>query len=251
MKKLAYLLSVFVFALAIVTPLSTPAFAASYISASKGDTVKIVAKTAAYEKPSYSSAKIGYLYPGMTVKVISQPMKQALYVERLGKRGYITASTSNVALVKNGQSDNSTNMDWEVKADKIIAFGMKFLGTPYGSGNIETTGKFNCSTFTDYIFTKYGINLPGGARNQSQVGKAVGRNDLRKGDLVFFSTPITISKGYTGINKIGHVGVYIGKDKNGKDQILHTYGSPGVVINKMDDSNWWDDHFITARRVIN
>lgn len=132
-------------------------------------------------------------------------------------------------------------------ADSIVSLGKRYLGVPYGDGTIDSTGKFNCASFTDYIYSKHGIPLPCGARNQALLGMEVSRNELRIGDLLFFSTAKT--RKYRGIKKIGHVGIYIGKDHENIDLILHTYGKPGVVISRMNDGSWWNKHFITARRI--
>lgn len=120
------------------------------------------------------------------------------------------------------------------KAGSIIAFGKNYLGVPYKFGAQKgNTRSFDCSSFTQYIYGKYGINLPRSSKDQSQVGSYVPRNQLKPGDLVFFYSPIH------------HVGIYIG---NGK--VMHTYGSPGVTVTDMN-SGWWSTHYKTARRVIN
>ncbi|WP_409342941.1 C40 family peptidase [Paenibacillus sp. MBLB4367] len=120
------------------------------------------------------------------------------------------------------------------KANSIIATGKGFLGVPYKYGAPSgSTSRFDCSSFTQYIFAKQGIKLPRSSKQQLSVGKYVPRSQLQPGDLVFFYSPVH------------HVGVYIG---NGK--IMHTYGKPGVTISNLN-SGWWNSHYTTARRVIN
>lgn len=124
------------------------------------------------------------------------------------------------------------------KADSVISIGRRYLGTPYRFGSPSgVTSTFDCSSFTQYVFRKVGISLPRTSRDQAKVGTFVSRSNLRKGDLVFFST--SKSGG-----KIAHVGIYAG---NG--QILHTYGAGGVKYTSLN-SSWWSAHYITARRVI-
>jgi len=124
------------------------------------------------------------------------------------------------------------------KADKIISLGKKYLGVRYKFGAPSgVTYAFDCSSFTQYIFGKYGIKLPRVSSSQAKKGKYVSKSNLRKGDLVFFTTKRTGSK-------IGHVGVYVG---NGK--MLHTYGAPGVMYSSIN-SSYWKSHYVTARRVI-
>lgn len=125
------------------------------------------------------------------------------------------------------------------KAGSIIATGNRYLGTRYDFGApAGVTYAFDCSSFTQYVFKQNGIYLPRTSRAQATKGYYVSRSNLRKGDLVFFSTR---SSG----GRIAHVGIYAG---NGK--ILHTYGAGGVKYSSLN-SSWWSSHYITARRVIN
>lgn len=124
------------------------------------------------------------------------------------------------------------------KADTVITIGKRYLGTPYKFGAPSgVTSSFDCSSFTQYVFKKVGISLPRESRSQAKVGTFVSRSNIKKGDLLFFST--AKSNG-----KVAHVGIYAG---NG--QILHTYGAGGVKYSSLN-SSWWSSHYITARRVI-
>jgi murein DD-endopeptidase / murein LD-carboxypeptidase len=124
------------------------------------------------------------------------------------------------------------------KADRIIKTGNRYLGVRYQFGApAGSTRSFDCSSFTQYVFKKNGIVLPRTSRQQVKVGTYVKKSNLRKGDLVFFST--ASSKG-----KVAHVGIYAGNNK-----VLHTYGKGGVKYSSMT-SDWWKSHYITARRVI-
>ncbi|WP_150268066.1 C40 family peptidase [Paenibacillus tepidiphilus] len=126
------------------------------------------------------------------------------------------------------------------KASSIVSFGKKYLGTPYKFGaSTSTTRNFDCSSFTKYIFAKYGVNLPRTSVAQSKVGTAVSKANLRVGDLVFFS-----SGSRANGKNVTHVAVYAG---NGK--ILHTYGSPGVTISDLNSGNW-KRTYLKARRVL-
>lgn len=126
------------------------------------------------------------------------------------------------------------------KATQIINFGKKYMGTPYKFGaSTSTTKVFDCSSFMKYIFKKYGINLPRTSAAQAKVGKAVSKSNLKKGDLVFFSS----GSRSTGKN-VTHVALYIGDGK-----ILHTYGKPGVTISNLN-SGTWKKTYVKARRVL-
>ncbi|MEC0184038.1 C40 family peptidase [Paenibacillus peoriae] len=123
---------------------------------------------------------------------------------------------------------------------KIINYGEKYMGTPYKFGaSTSTTNYFDCSSFMKHIFKKYGVDLPRTSVQQSKVGRAVSKSNLKKGDLVFFSS----GSRATGSN-ITHVAVYMGGGK-----ILHTFGGPGVTISDLNSGNW-KRTYIKARRVL-
>ncbi|BFH14450.1 C40 family peptidase [Paenibacillus melissococcoides] len=123
-------------------------------------------------------------------------------------------------------------------ADDIIATGKAFLGVPYHFGaESGRTDRFDCSSFTQYVFKKHGIELPRSSREQATAGVKVSKNELQPGDLVFSDT--------NRDGKINHVSIYMGEDK-----ILHTYKvGVGVTISDFSGSAW-DKTFVTARRVI-
>jgi len=133
---------------------------------------------------------------------------------------------------------------WLITADKIILEGYKYLGTPYQygavSGNPQT---FDCSSYIQYIYSKEKILLPRTTRDQSLTGSYIDRSQLRKGDLVFFFTDDRTN--YTGIDRIGHVAMYIGNDR-----LLHATVSKGVTITTFESNSYWSSHYVTSRRVI-
>ncbi|RXT15525.1 NlpC/P60 family protein [Ammoniphilus sp. CFH 90114] len=143
-------------------------------------------------------------------------------------------------------SFNPSSPNTSVLAKNIIQTGHKYLGVKYKLGaEYENTGRFDCSSFVQYVYKKNGIQLSRGARAQFQDGKKIARKDLRPGDLVFFSTTKTTKYSKDSIKRIGHVGIYAGNNK-----VLHTYGDGGVKYNDMS-KGWWDKHYVAAARVIN
>ncbi|MCH5584327.1 NlpC/P60 family protein [Shimazuella sp. AN120528] len=146
-----------------------------------------------------------------------------------------TGSSSNTgSTTDNGSTDQSSN----ALADKIIATGEKFLGTPYQYGAASgQTQTFDCSSFTQYVFKQNGINLLRSSRQQYTQGTSIPRDQIKKGDLLFFTTS------HSG-GQIGHVGIYAGNN-----QILHTWGSKGVQLESMDHA-WLKQGYVGAKRVI-
>ncbi|GAB6930180.1 hypothetical protein JCM10914A_41630 [Paenibacillus sp. JCM 10914] len=126
------------------------------------------------------------------------------------------------------------------KGSQVVNFGKQYMGTPYKFGaSTSTTKVFDCSSFMKHIFGKYGVNLPRTAANQSTMGKAVSKANLKAGDLVFFS-----SGSRANGKNVTHVGVYMGSGK-----FLHTYGKPGVTISNLN-SGTWKNTYLKARRVL-
>lgn len=147
---------------------------------------------------------------------------------RDNKTGYISA--------KPKYSDYTSTTLIDRQADELIAYGEKFLDTPYEFGaSTDQTLTFDCSSFVGRIFKdKLSIDLPRVSYNQAKEGKKVGINELRKGDLLFFST--------RGLD-IGHVAIYVGNNR-----ILHTYSKELGVHYETLDAKWMKS-FVTARRI--
>ncbi|WP_019119299.1 C40 family peptidase [Brevibacillus massiliensis] len=138
---------------------------------------------------------------------------------------------------------------WQQTADSIIQLGESYMGTPYVYGAERFQDKtFDCSSFVQFLFDKYGIKLGWNAREQAVQGEWVPFDQLRKGDVMFFSDEDFPNE--TGLNKVRHVGIYIGDGK-----ILHTYEPGiGVTISKIHndprDGEYWYEHYLFAKRMI-
>ncbi|MFI8712231.1 C40 family peptidase [Brevibacillus brevis] len=124
-------------------------------------------------------------------------------------------------------------------ADQVISEGMKYKGVPYKFGSSKkTTRTFDCSSFTQRVFKEVGVSLPRDSRQQSKVGQKVSKDQLQKGDLVFFHSYGSSS------SRITHVAIYAGDNK-----LLHTYGKPGVTTTNFKGTSW-EKRFEVGRRVI-
>jgi peptidoglycan endopeptidase LytE len=134
----------------------------------------------------------------------------------------------------------SQNQSWESKADAIIAIGMKQLGTPYVFGGDTPGVAFDCSGFVQYAFNQNGFNLLHSSALISQMGVAVDKNNLRKGDLVFLQGTYT--------SGVSHVAIYLG---NNKVLQAGTMGTREVKISTFFGTPYYDSHYWGARRLIN
>lgn len=156
---------------------------------------------------------------------------------------------SNIDWISAGQILNLPASDWEEKADRIIARGLSYLGTPYLYGAQRFQDRnFDCSSFVQFVFHKEGIALGWTAREQAVQGEWVPFDQMRKGDLMFFLEDSFPNE--QGLSRVRHVGIYMGDGR-----ILHTYEpGTGVTVSKIrGDSrkgDHWYTHFLFAKRVI-
>lgn len=102
----------------------------------------------------------------------------------------------------------------------------------WGAKSKHTGGmpkKLDCSGFVDWVYRTAGIgNMLNGGGTSYQWGAtyAIKENELEIGDLAFKQLPSQTTK-----NNSNHVGIYIGKDGNGKNLYIHCEYPTGVVIN--------------------
>jgi cell wall-associated NlpC family hydrolase len=116
----------------------------------------------------------------------------------------------------------------------ISSAALALRGTPYRDGGSTPDG-FDCSGFTQYVFSEFGITLPREVREQYAIGRPVETPDIAPGDLIFFST---VASGAS------HVGIAVGGDR-----FVHAPSSRGVVRIEQLNSSYWSARFLGARRV--
>jgi cell wall-associated NlpC family hydrolase len=126
----------------------------------------------------------------------------------------------------------------QAQIDLVISTARSLLGTPYvWGGESPSEGGFDCSGFTQYVYSRAGYTLNRVSADQATQGTAVSRANLQPGDLVFFS--------FQQNGTVNHVGIYIG---NG--QMIHSPKTGDVVKVTNITTSYWESHYITARRII-
>jgi cell wall-associated NlpC family hydrolase len=86
--------------------------------------------------------------------------------------------------------------------EELIKTAESFVGVPYLWGGTSPNTGFDCSGLSMTVYQLNGLDLPRSSKEQYEAGTPVEKNDLLKGDLVFFAT--------SGKNKVAHVGIYVG-----------------------------------------
>ena len=135
-----------------------------------------------------------------------------------------------------GNSGSGNSGSTTSAGEAIVGKAKQYLGVPYVYGGASPSG-FDCSGFTQYVFAACGYTINRTATWQLENGYAVSRSELKAGDLVFFEGTYTVDA------PVSHVGIYIG----GGD-FIHSSNS-GVSIDSLD-SNYYNNHYACARRVV-
>ncbi len=134
--------------------------------------------------------------------------------------------------------DNSTNHISIV--DSILNFSKQYIGSRYRGGG-KGPDSFDCSGFTSFVFSNFGIKLGSSSGDQAQQLPAVAKNDILPGDLVFFN-------GNRRGSRVGHVGLVVTKHENGEFDFIHSASSVGISISH-SKSNYYNRRYIGAGRV--
>jgi cell wall-associated NlpC family hydrolase len=116
----------------------------------------------------------------------------------------------------------------------VAGTALSLRGTPYRNGGSDPNG-FDCSGFTQYVFSQYGVALPRDVRDQYRAGKSIDPLQLAPGDLVFFATTDP---------DVSHVAIAIGGD-----EFVHAPSSSGVVRVEHLSGSYWSPRFVGVRRV--
>jgi len=125
------------------------------------------------------------------------------------------------------------------QAKQVIEEASENLGSPYKAGGIDKKG-FDCSGLVFMSFKKIDIVLPRKSIDMSKTGRIISKNDIRKGDLIFFKT--------NGKSEINHVGLVV--DVNDDEiKFIHSSSQLGVIISSTKEP-YYGKSFAQANRII-
>jgi cell wall-associated NlpC family hydrolase len=113
-------------------------------------------------------------------------------------------------------SERTPDIGFNEIREKIVGKAKRYIGIPYRWGGNSPDEGFDCSGLTRAVYQLEGLDLPRTSRAQFSSGTPVKLKEIKKGDLVFFSSP--------GRDNISHVGIYVGDNKfihaPGRDQTI-------------------------------
>ena len=221
-NKLIILMLLLIFSLSLSNPAQASLGNVLLKERSKGaDVVELQTKL---NYMGYNAGKVDGIF-GSTTKQAVKNFQQANSLAVDGIVGPMTVKLINVDyLVKQSQN----------KVDSVIATARQYLGVKYLWGGSTPQTGFDCSGYTSYVFGQNGITLPRVSVDQYNVGTMVTFENLKLGDLVFFS--------FAGDGVVDHVGIYLG---NG--QFINASTSKGVTVYVIGP--YWKSVYVGARRI--
>lgn len=146
------------------------------------------------------------------------------YVDAVLK--YLPATVANGSIEAMGDAFNT-----------VFSEMKKYEGFPYTFGGNSPATSFDCSSLMQWGFKMIGVNLPRTAQEQYDAVQKINANELKAGDLVFFTGTYNAGRAVT------HVGMYIG---NG---MMYDANSGGIGFSNINDS-YWRNHLYGYGRVV-
>lgn len=213
------------------------------IKEGKDTLIKALVSLSIRSAPSSTATRVGTIIPGAMVPYVAETNAYWYETSYKGKKAYISKSYTEITHFNKAKP----------QIEKVIDEAKLLLGFPYvygaqryhwGNGKLNynfVMGQFDCSSLTQYAYYKgANILLDLTTRTQVHQGKAVARNDIQRGDLMFFTN--SSRRHLTGNERVGHVAIYLGNN-----YILHT-ASTYAIIEPISSTRWND--YITSRRFL-
>jgi cell wall-associated NlpC family hydrolase len=127
-----------------------------------------------------------------------------------------------------------------IHSDSLINYAFSFSGKKYRRGGTTVNG-FDCSGYSMMVYKKFGVKLPHSSAAQSLVGIEIPKNQIKKGDLIFFRGRNSKRGG------VGHVGIVI-SEKGEPVKFIHSSSSDGVRIDALE-SPYYKKRYVKTTRV--
>jgi cell wall-associated NlpC family hydrolase len=141
----------------------------------------------------------------------------------------------------NDESHKNIRENWQILSTNNLYEIMKpWLGTPYKYGNKTGKPGIDCSGFTRIVLVNPKIGVPSDligfcSGDQSKAGSPVSRQNIRAGDLLFFSAS-------PDAKKITHVALATSPG-------YFTHASTRGVVNDDLNKKWWSQRYVASRRL--
>lgn len=125
---------------------------------------------------------------------------------------------------------------------EVINYAEKFVGVKYKWAGESPEG-FDCSGYILYVMRNFKYEFNHGAKDQSELGTLVNKENALPGDLVFFGKEYS-----NGRCKIDHVAMLY-KMQDGNPVVIHC-SSKGVVIQELKPDDYWGKKVLFYRNIL-
>jgi cell wall-associated NlpC family hydrolase len=125
-----------------------------------------------------------------------------------------------------------------VRSNEVLMRAIGLVGTPYRYGGNTPEAGFDCSGLVGFVFRDAaGLALPRSTRELIDIpAREVKRDELQPGDLVYFNP---------AGGRVSHIGIYVGEGR-----FVHAPSRGGTVRLDALGSDYWNRHFVGAKRVL-
>lgn len=116
----------------------------------------------------------------------------------------------------------------------VVLYAMGLLDVDYQFGGSNPESGLDCSGMVSFIYRNaVGMELPHNASRIAGMGRVIGRDELKAGDLVFFNTR---GKSYS------HVGIYMGEGR-----FIHAPSTNGKIRVDLLSADYYASRFEGGR----
>lgn len=141
----------------------------------------------------------------------------------------IVASSQTPPIALSKEENQTVTMKPFDVTKRLLQNAQSKIGAPYDYGK-SGPDRFDCSGFVYYLFQEQNISLPRTSLAQSQIGKKLTREEIQRGDLLFFDT--------SGKGVVNHTGIYLGDDT-----FIHASSGKAKGVTTSSLNHWYKDKF--------
>jgi hypothetical protein len=116
--------------------------------------------------------------------------------------------------------------DVQHRQERVVQTALDYIGTRFLWGGNTAQG-IDCSGLMVQSFQAIGVALPRHSGDQAQQGYRVAKEDLQRGDMVFFARN----------GKVFHVGLVM-RVEGEEVWFIHASSSRGVIVSRLSDAAW-------------
>lgn len=142
-------------------------------------------------------------------------------------------------VVKRRENGNYNGLTFEELSRQLVETATDNIGSPYRTGGTNKSG-FDCSGLIFNTYKQFDITLPRTSNEMSRFGRTLERDEIRKGDLIFFRT--------LGSKVINHVGMVV-EINDEEIKFVHASIQKGVIISTTKEG-YYKNAFSHVNRVV-